>query len=83
MNNYNLTLLGSPIFKEAIKSSLGPKLENLELMASRLKQIDNHEALYLLRNCFSIPKLNYLLRTAPCFIEKDELQKYDQKFGVH
>ena len=46
-------------------------------MVSRLKQIDNHEALYLLRNCFSIPKLNYLVRTAPCFLEAEELHKYD------
>ena len=47
-------------------------------MVSRLKQIDNHEALFLLRNCFSIPKLTYILRTAPCFEEAEELQKYDQ-----
>ena len=46
-------------------------------MVSRLKQIDNHEALYLLRNCFSIPKLNYLVQTAPCFLEAEELHKYD------
>ena len=41
-------LLDFPIFPDAIKSVLQPKLENLELMVSRLKMIDNHEMLFLL-----------------------------------
>ena len=73
----NMTLLGAPIFKEAINHVLEPKLEQLALMAKRLNLIDAHDALFLLRNCFSIPKLTYFLRTAPCFLKKDILKKYD------
>ena len=46
-------------------------------MTKRLKKIDSHEAFYLLRNCFSMPKLTYFLRTAPCFTEENILQEYD------
>ena len=39
--------------------------------------MDAHDALYLLRNVFSIPKLTYFLHTAPCFLESEELKQYD------
>ena len=47
-------------------------------MVSRLKMIDNHEALFLLQNCFSVPKLTYFLRTAPCFLDENILITYDK-----
>ena len=56
---------------------LGSKLENLELMAIRLKSVDNHAALYLLKNCFAMPKLTYFLKLSPCFMKSDILHKYD------
>ena len=73
----DLKLLGAPIFPEAIETVLDPKIENLALMIERLKQIDSHEALYLLRHCFAMPKLTYFLRTAPCFLKKNSLEKFD------
>ena len=73
----NLSLLGAPKLAEAIGSILEPKLENLRLMTSRLKEIDNHEALFLLRHCFAIPKLTYFLRTAPCFMNESLLGNFD------
>ena len=73
----DLTLLGSPILPEAIESVLKTKLDSLKLMAERLSTIDAHDALFLLRNCFSMPKLTYFLRTAPCFLNKAILQEYD------
>ena len=78
LNKSELSLLGAPIFPEAINSILNPKLENLKLMASRLIEIDNHEALFLLRHCFAMPKLTYFLRTSPCFLEQDTLEKFDK-----
>ena len=77
LKDKDLTLLGSPVLPEAIENVLTAKLENLKIMVERLTQIDAHEALFLLRNCFSIPKLTYFLRTAPCFVEQDILQNYD------
>ena len=73
----NLTLLGSPIYPEGIEAVLESKLENLELMASRLSKIDSHSALYLLRNCFAMPKLTYFLRSSPCFLKPAILERYD------
>ena len=46
-------------------------------MTERLKQIDSHEALFLLRHCFAMPKLTYFLRTAPCFTKTNTLEKFD------
>ena len=66
MTSSELTLLGAPIFPEAIETVLEPKLENLKLMTKRLQEIDSHEGLFLLRHCFGIPKLTYFLRTSPC-----------------
>ena len=48
-------------------------------MAERLQEIDSHDAVFLLCHCFSIPKLMYFLRSAPCFKEVDILQQYDQQ----
>ena len=73
-----LTLLGAPIFSEAIEGVLEQKISNLEKMTEHLKGIDSHEALFLLRNCFAMPKLTYFLRTSPCFTKPETLEKFDQ-----
>ena len=74
---HQLTLLGAPIFPEAIEEVLQQKISDLENMTERLKVIDSHEALYLLRNCFAMPKLTYFLRTSPCFTKPETLKKFD------
>ena len=78
MDRAELSLLGAPLFPEAINTILNPKLENLKLMARRLNEIDNHEALFLLRHCFAMPKLTYFLRTSPCFLEQETLENFDK-----
>ena len=75
----DLTLLGAPITDLAADSILMSKLEELKLMGERLAEIDAHEALFLLRNCFAIPKLTYFLRTAPFFQHQSTLDSYDQE----
>ena len=40
-------------------------------------KLDAHCGFFLLKNCFSLPKLLYFLRTGPCFEELDLLQQYD------
>merc|ERR1712083_803628 len=59
------------------ESTLITKLNDLKTMVGRLTDIDAHEALFLLRSYFSIPKLTYILRTAPVFERTDILQQYD------
>ena len=72
-----LSLLGAPIFLDAVQAILKPKLENLQLMVSRLKEIDSHEALFLLRHCFGIPKLTHHLRSSPCFLIPEILEHFN------
>ena len=45
-------------------------IENLELT-------EPHQAFFILKNCVSIPKLIYLLRSAPCFKCTEELAVFD------
>jgi hypothetical protein len=80
VNSSELTLLGAPIFPEGIEAVLEPKLSNLQTMSKRLQEeeVENHEALFLLRHCFAMPKLTYFLRTSPCFLKPDILEKFDK-----
>ena len=78
IQKHDLTLLGAPILPEAIEGVLNSKLESLKLMASRLEEIDKHDALFLLRQCFAIPKVTYFFRTGPCFMKPEILEEYDQ-----
>ena len=45
-------------------------------MGSRFEHLSSHDSRTLLRHSFSILKLRYLLRTAPCFLSH-HLKKYD------
>jgi len=39
--------------------------------------IEPHQAFFIWKNCLSIPKLIYLLRSAPCIKCKEELEVFD------
>lgn len=72
-----LTVLGSPIHSEAIVTSLRSKHSRLEQMVSRLKMLNAHPALFLLRHCLSLPRLLFLLRSSPCFELEEEMSQLD------
>ena len=67
----NLTLLGAPVLPSAVDEALQSKLTSLCRMLNCLEQLDAHEALFLLRNCFAIPMLTYVLRAAASFTSPD------------
>ena len=48
----NMSLLGSPINANATERILSDKLQELIVMTTRLKELDAHDALFLLKNCF-------------------------------
>ena len=73
----DLVILGSPILQRAIETDLKSKTETLEKLTNRLRTIDAHPALFLLRNCFAIPKLLFGLRSAPCFRSSEDLLELD------
>ena len=74
-----MTLLGAPITEGAVEPILREKLKDLVRMGERLETLDAHDALFLLRNAFAIPKLMYLLRTTPFFKFQELLQLYDDQ----
>ena len=59
------TLLGSPI-GSSVDEALLDIVEALRKMKSRLSLLSSQDALILLRHSFAIPKILYILRTAPC-----------------
>ena len=79
MESHELLLLGAPILDQSMEEVLMSKLEDLNRMAERLLTVDSHDALFLLKSCFSIPKLTYFIRSAPTFKAMDVLKLYDEK----
>ena len=72
-----LCILSAGIGEDAIRTTLTQKSENLQKLQGTLKSLDSHVALFLLKNCFSIPKLTYFLRCSPTFTQLDLLKSYD------
>ena len=71
------TLLGAAVGDEdAISSLLTKKLHDLQQLSDRLKLLDTHDAFFLLKNCFALPRLMYTLRTNPCF-DNAVVTRYD------
>jgi hypothetical protein len=71
------TLPGAPVGATAeIDVVLTKKIDEFQRLASRLKTLSAHDAFFLLKNCFSLPKLQYVLRCAPCY-QSQALQQYD------
>lgn len=66
VDNVDLNILGVPLFPNGINEELSSRLNALKLAYSRLEKLDHHDALFLLKNVFFLPKLLYLLRTFPC-----------------
>ena len=60
-------LLGSALTDEALPGLLEEKQDDITRLVSRLELIEPHIAMILLKNCFSIPKLMYILRTSAAF----------------
>ena len=52
------------------------KLTSFIRMLEKLDHLDAHKSLFLLKNCFAIPKLTYILRTSVCY-HSAVLAQYD------
>ena len=53
----NATLLGSPLARGSIRPCIEDKISSLEQVRENLKHVGMHNGLYLLKNCFLMPKL--------------------------
>ena len=67
----DLPLLGAPVLPSAVDAALLGKLTSLIRMLEKLDHLDAHESLFLLKNCFAIPKLTYVLRTSAVLAQYD------------
>ena len=71
------TLLGAMIgSNQGTAVALFEKLKELKRLSENLQLLNAHDALFLLKNCFSIPKLTYTLRCTPCY-NQGLLSEYD------
>ena len=62
-----MTLLGAPISRgHAMDKVLQEKVDDLDRDISRLKYLQAHDALVLLKNSLSMPRLLYTLITSDC-----------------
>ena len=73
----NTTLLGAPLFVEALPSALEMKIAALKRLTSNLGYLHAHDALNL-KNCLAIPKILHLLRWSPTWKTFDQLQAFDE-----
>ena len=65
------SLLGTPIGgAELIDNTITSKIQKLRLMGDKFRFLKSQDALSLLRHSFAIPKVLYILRTAPCFLSE-------------
>ena len=54
------------------------KINELEKVNGIVEKLDAHYGFFILKNCFSLPKLLYFLRTSTCFNHPALLEKYDK-----
>ena len=73
----NATLLGSPLGNDkCVDGAIMEKVAALKRIGEKFVALTAHDAFLLLRHSFALPKLQYLLRTAPCY-KSEKLAEYD------
>ena len=58
---------GSPLGPKSQADLLEKELNELEKVNGIVEKPDAHYGFFMLKNCFSLPKLFYFLRTSTCF----------------
>ena len=71
-------LLGAPLSLKGTDAALSQSCDQLERVKERLLKLSSHEAFFLLKNSLALPRLQYLLRTSPCFLST-EASRLDDK----
>ena len=68
----NVTLLGAALGEKSIDTKLEKKNEEFKRLCTNIKDIPNHRAFFIIKNCFAIPKLLNIFRTSVVF-KKDKI----------
>ncbi|KAJ8721909.1 hypothetical protein PYW08_004311 [Mythimna loreyi] len=77
LSSSNFNLLGSPIFLSALPEAITSRTQLLLSAQVRLKDLSAHVAIILLRMCFALPKITYLMRTTPTWLCPEEVSSFD------
>ena len=72
-----------PLHLEFAPLHLKAKTKVLDRITENLELIEPHQAFFILKNCLSIPKFTYLLRSGPCFKCKEELEAFDTAIRIN
>jgi hypothetical protein len=70
-------LLGAPLTLESAEILFRKKITSFQTMINRLNTIPSHVAYYLLKHSLAIPRLVYMLRSAPMFKLPHLLDEFD------
>jgi len=71
-------LRGSPLHQESAPLHLKAKIKVLDSITENLELIEPHQAFFILKSC-----LSNLLRSAPCFNCKEELEAFDTAMRIN
>src|ERR1700743_1514793 len=77
MNDDNAFLLGSPLTDQSAIVCMNRKIDDLEHLTEKLKNINVHSAFYLLKISISTPRLIFFLRGNPMWRNSHGLERYD------
>ena len=72
-----MELLGSPILADATRCCIVMKLSEYKRMKDRILLLDGHPGLLLQKNAFSLSRLLFTLRSAPCHHHSELLSECD------
>ena len=73
----DVTLLGAGLSPHSSTDLLRKILHNVSQTFTKLGECEPHDAYWILSRAMGSPKLTYLLRTSPCFVDQDSLKEMD------
>ena len=73
-----LSLLGSPLDEGGLDHAISDCGRKVELVCDRVQHLDSHWALFFLTRFSAAPRLNYLMRSSPAYLQPAELVKIDE-----
>ena len=74
----DLIILGSPLGPKSQADLFEKKIIELVNANGSVQKLYAHYGVFMLKNCFSLPKLLYFLRTSTCFNHPALSEKYDK-----
>ena len=78
-----LTLLGSPLHTAGLRNAIGSARTTIRRLCTRLRRLDRHTAVFFLSKYVSAPRVQYLLRSSPAYLEPGRARPHRQHCPPH